>query len=156
MPEPLPATCLAAPTEARAPSASAQRDVALVRRVLAAQSAAAHAELLRLYYRPVCRYVRQRVRPADAAEDLTMEIFAKAFRYLASFKQTYAFSTWLFRIATNHCLSFNQKPRLRTVPLHPTGPPDAATPALLAANVPDPAPTPHEALLRAQRVERTR
>jgi RNA polymerase sigma-70 factor (ECF subfamily) len=38
------------------------------------------------------------------AEDLTQEIFVKAYFALPSFKGQSAFYTWLYRIASNHCL----------------------------------------------------
>ena len=40
------------------------------------------------------------------AEDLTIEAFGKAFRNLNSYNSKYAFSTWLFKIATNNCVDF--------------------------------------------------
>lgn len=43
---------------------------------------------------------------AEDAADLTQEVFVKAYRSLAKFKGTSAFSTWLYRIAVNACLSF--------------------------------------------------
>lgn len=38
------------------------------------------------------------------ADDLTIEAFGKAFKNLNSYSSSYAFSTWLFRIASNHCI----------------------------------------------------
>ena len=40
------------------------------------------------------------------AEDLTLEAFGKAFKNLHQYSPTYAFSTWLFRIASNNCIDF--------------------------------------------------
>lgn len=40
------------------------------------------------------------------AEDLTVEAFSKAFKNLHKYNSKYAFSTWLFTIATNNCLDF--------------------------------------------------
>ena len=45
----------------------------------------------------------------DDAEDLTLEAFGKAFRNLSSYSPDFAFSTWLFRIATNNCIDFIRK-----------------------------------------------
>jgi len=42
--------------------------------------------------------------PDDAAET-TQEIFLRAFRAIRSFRQDSNFSTWLYRIAANHCLT---------------------------------------------------
>ncbi len=43
------------------------------------------------------------------AEDLTIEAFGKAFRNLESYTPEFAFSTWLFKIATNNCIDFIRK-----------------------------------------------
>lgn len=42
----------------------------------------------------------------EDAADLTQEVFVKAYRSLPKFRGTSAFSTWLYRIAVNSCLSF--------------------------------------------------
>lgn len=54
--------------------------------------------------------------PSDA-EDLTIEAFGKAFRNLESYTPKYAFSTWLFKIATNNCVDFIRKKQLSPSPL---------------------------------------
>jgi len=46
--------------------------------------------------------------PSDA-EDLTIEAFGKAFHNLSKYVPSHAFSTWLFRIATNNCIDFMRK-----------------------------------------------
>jgi len=43
------------------------------------------------------------------AEDLTIEAFGKAFKNLHQYSPNYAFSTWLFKIATNNCIDFLRK-----------------------------------------------
>ena len=53
--------------------------------------------------------------PSDA-EDLTIEAFGKAFRSLDTYTPKYAFSTWLFKIATNNCVDFIRKKKLAPVP----------------------------------------
>ncbi|MDC1222091.1 sigma-70 family RNA polymerase sigma factor [Salibacteraceae bacterium] len=54
----------------------------------------------------------------DDAEDLTIEAFGKAFKRLAQYSPDYAFSTWLFKIASNNCIDFLRKKRLgKTVSL---------------------------------------
>ena len=51
---------------------------------------------------------------SEDAADLTQEVFVKAYRSLSKFRGTSAFSTWLYRIAVNSCLSFKASPRNRT------------------------------------------
>jgi RNA polymerase sigma-70 factor (ECF subfamily) len=41
----------------------------------------------------------------DEAEDTTQEVFLAAFRNIRRFRKDARFSTWLYRIAVNHCLS---------------------------------------------------
>lgn len=38
------------------------------------------------------------------AEDACQEVFIKAYRSLERFKNAASFSTWIYRIASNHCL----------------------------------------------------
>ena len=47
----------------------------------------------------------------DDAEDLTLEAFGKAFNRLTPVYSKFAFSTWLFKIATNNCIDFLRKKR---------------------------------------------
>ena len=54
--------------------------------------------------------------PADA-EDLTIEAFGKAFNNLDLYTPKYAFSTWLFKIATNNCVDFIRKKQASPTPL---------------------------------------
>src|SRR5436309_2411491 len=41
----------------------------------------------------------------DEASEATQEVFLSAFRSIGRFRQTAKFSTWLYRIASNHCVS---------------------------------------------------
>jgi RNA polymerase sigma-70 factor (ECF subfamily) len=41
----------------------------------------------------------------DEASEATQEVFLSAFRSIKRFRQTARFSTWLYRIACNHCVS---------------------------------------------------
>lgn len=47
----------------------------------------------------------------EQAEDLTQEIFVKVYFALSSFEGQSAFYTWLYRIASNHCLDHLRKKR---------------------------------------------
>jgi RNA polymerase sigma-70 factor (ECF subfamily) len=46
-------------------------------------------------------------------DDLVQETFIKAFQALSSFNNEFAFSTWLYKIASNHCIDFLRKKRLK-------------------------------------------
>jgi RNA polymerase sigma-70 factor (ECF subfamily) len=95
-------------------SDKAQHDLKVIDRALQGDSRA-YTELLNRY-RDSVYYVMLRMisNPSDA-EDLTIEAFGKAFHNLAKYVPSHAFSTWLFRIATNNCIDFmrrkSQSPR---------------------------------------------
>ncbi len=71
----------------------------------------AFAELLGYYRDSLLNLLLKMVKSKEDAEDLMIETFEKAFRKIHSYKTDYAFSTWLFRIATNHGIDY-----LRTAP----------------------------------------
>jgi len=75
----------------------------------------AFEKLLKKYRKSVYYMLLKMVNNTDDAEDLTQEAFAKAFNSLGRFDPKYAFSTWLFRIATNNCIDFIRKKRVSTV-----------------------------------------
>jgi RNA polymerase sigma-70 factor (ECF subfamily) len=51
---------------------------------------------------------------AEDAADLTQDVFVRAYRSLPKFRGTSAFSTWLYRIAVNVCLSFKASRKNRS------------------------------------------
>jgi len=64
-------------------------------------------EKLLLRYRDMIYYtILKMINNQQDAEDLTIESFAKAFIHIDQYKPTYAFSTWLFKIATNNCIDY--------------------------------------------------
>lgn len=98
-------------------SNKAQYDVQLVVRAVEKHDQAAYAELLDRYKDSVYFLLLKMVNNKDDAEDLTIEAFGKAFRNIGQYTPNYAFSTWLFRIATNNCIDFIRKKRTVTVSL---------------------------------------
>lgn len=54
------------------------------------------------------------VRDMQQVEDLVQEAFVKAFGSLESYDPRYAFSTWLYRITTNHSIDYLRKRKLAT------------------------------------------
>jgi len=60
------------------------------------------SELYEEYFELVYAYIARRTRNREEAEDLTAEVFRKAFEHLPRFKWTGApFAAWLFRIGSN-------------------------------------------------------
>lgn len=66
----------------------------------------AFTELLGYYKEALFHLLLKMVKSKEDAEDLMIETFEKAFRKIQSYKSDYAFSTWLFRIATNHGIDY--------------------------------------------------
>jgi len=53
------------------------------------------------------------VKNTDDADDLTIEAFGKAFNRLEQYSPSFAFSTWLFKIASNNSIDFIRKKRIQ-------------------------------------------
>lgn len=74
----------------------------------------AYTAIMTRYREPIYYLVLKMIRNESDAEDLSIEAFEKAFKKLDQYTPQYAFSTWLFRIATNHCIDFIRKKKLKT------------------------------------------
>lgn len=79
---------------------------------------AAYARLRNKYWRPLHAMLSRMIHNKHDAEDLTQEAFIKAFNSLRSYNPEYAFSTWLYKIASNNCIDYLRKRRLQTVSMH--------------------------------------
>lgn len=74
--------------------------------------------LVRTYQQRVYWHVRKMVIDHDDANDLTQEIFIKIHKYIDTFREDSQLFTWIYRIATNECLSFlNKKKRKFFLPI---------------------------------------
>ncbi|HEY6953393.1 MAG TPA: sigma-70 family RNA polymerase sigma factor [Bacteroidota bacterium] len=92
---------------------SREEDAALIKRALKGDQNA--FKRLRLkYYDAIYNAVYRMIRDKEEVTDLTQEAFIKAFTSLASFNDEYAFSTWLFKIATNNSIDYIRRKRLQT------------------------------------------
>ena len=98
-------------------SSKAQYDVELVKKAVDQSDQSAYAELLDRYKESVYYLLLKMVNNKDDAEDLTIEAFGKAFKNIEQYTPNFAFSTWLFRIATNNCIDFIRKKRAVTLSL---------------------------------------
>lgn len=77
-------------------------------------SQSAYSEIMSRYRDTIYFLILKMIRNESDAEDLTIESFGKAFKKLDQYTPQYAFSTWLFRIATNHAIDFIRKKRVKT------------------------------------------
>ncbi len=98
-------------------SPRAHEDYQLVLKAIGDGNEEAYAKLMSRYKDAIFFMVLKMVHNRDDAEDLTIEAFGKAFSNLESYSPDYAFSTWLFKIATNNCIDFIRKKRLETLSL---------------------------------------
>jgi RNA polymerase sigma-70 factor (ECF subfamily) len=97
----------------REQSASSREDEGLIREALTGNEKA-YKRLAEKYNRALYFHLVKIVRERELVEDLVMEILSKAFTNLANYNNQYAFSTWLYRIATNHAIDHLRKKKLRT------------------------------------------
>lgn len=91
----------------------ALEDYELVCKAVDDNNQLAYAELLDRYRDSIYHTMFKMVHNHDDAEDLTIEAFGKAFRKLYTYTPNFAFSTWLFKIATNNGIDFLRKKRLK-------------------------------------------
>jgi RNA polymerase sigma-70 factor (ECF subfamily) len=90
-------------------SEKAQKDYELVQRATNNKDEQAFSDLMEKYKDPIYYMLLKMVKNRDDADDLTLEAFGKAFNKLNQYTPNFAFSTWLFKIATNNCIDFLRK-----------------------------------------------
>lgn len=77
----------------------------------------AYDVLIKKYRGSVYNLVYRMIENRQEAEDIVQETFIKAFNALKTFNEEFAFSTWLFKIATNNCIDTLRKRKLQTYSL---------------------------------------
>lgn len=131
-------------------SPRAQEDLKLVESAISGSDQQAYAKLLSRYRDSIYFMILKMVHNRDDADDLTIEAFGKAFKNLEKYSPEYAFSTWLFKIATNNCIDFIRKKRLKTTSIDQTiG--DEETGSTIAVNIVAETPDPEEHFILGQR-----
>ena len=79
-------------------------------------------QLVRKYQSKVYWHVRKMVVDHDDADDLTQDVVVKVWQHLDGFRRDAQLFTWIYRIATNECLSFlGSKRRRFLLPLTDVG-----------------------------------
>ena len=79
-----------------------------------------YAKLMKRYRDSIYFMMLKMVKNSEDAEDLTVEAFGKAFKNIEKYSPKFAFSTWLFKIASNNCIDFIRKKKGVTVPIDKT------------------------------------
>ena len=90
-------------------SEKAQKDYELVVKATKNNDQQAFSDLMDRYKDSIYFMLLKMVNNKEDAEDLTIEAFGKAFNSLKQYTPNYAFSTWLFKIASNNCIDFLRK-----------------------------------------------
>ena len=108
-------------------------------------------KLLERYRGPIYGLCFRMTRHPEDARDLAQEIFIKVFSLLDRYDETYAFSSWLFKIATNHCIDHLRRNRLRFLSLERDGGYDDEEGEM---QIPDTGPPPDVVMQRRESVER--
>lgn len=84
-------------------------DYKLVKLAIEQNDQKAYAELMNRYKDSVFFTMNKMCNNRDDADDLTIEAFGRAFKNLHQYNPSYAFSTWLFKIASNNAIDFLRK-----------------------------------------------
>jgi RNA polymerase sigma factor (sigma-70 family) len=135
------------------PGHKANTDLELVNKAINGDQAA-FGKLMGRYKESVYYMILKMVHNRDDAEDLTMVAFSKAFNNLANYSADYAFSTWLFRIATNNCIDFIRKKKLQTTSIHPSQDTESGESPQMV--VKDKSMTPEESIIKDERAIKIR
>ena len=74
----------------------------------------AYSELVRRHQRKIYALVYHMTSSKEDAEDLTQDVFVKAYGSLGGFKRDAGFYTWVYRIAVNRTINFLKQRKRRT------------------------------------------
>jgi RNA polymerase sigma factor (sigma-70 family) len=135
-------------------SEKGQYDFKLVQKALHERDQKAYAELMQRYREPIYFMLLKMVNNKDDADDLTIEAFGKAFKRLDQYTPQFAFSTWLFKIASNNCIDFIRKKRIRAISIDQGFTTDDGD--TIEVNVKDSVLDPAEALQKEERIRKMR
>ena len=110
----------------------------------------AYKRLMKKYHGAISHLVMRMIGNQDDVEDLTQEAFIKAFNSLASFNHEFAFSTWLYKIASNNCIDYMRKRKLRTISIDRPSP---ASDSDHQYEIPDSSNIPDQHILKSQQTQ---
>lgn len=129
-------------------SEKARFDIRLVERAKNGDQSA-YAKLMNRYREVIYYMLLKMVNNANDSEDLTIEAFSKAFKNLDQYTPNFAFSTWLFKIATNNCIDFIRKRRIDHISLDRENGEKDNVSYTIQAEIPDP----EEDLIKKQKAK---
>lgn len=133
----------------------ARRDYHLVQAALERGEQMAYSELMKNYRDSLYFMMLKMTNNPQDADDLTIEAFGKAFRNLKQYTPDYAFSTWLFKIASNNCIDFLRKKKMNDAVSLDNGDKEEGTDDL-ADIIHSTSRTPEEEIIRQQKIQNLR
>ena len=83
-------------------------------RLSASGSQEASSELVKRYSEKIKKHIGTLVSDTRDTEDISQEVFAKAFQMVESYNPEFAFSTWIYTIARNSSIDFIRRKRVTT------------------------------------------
>jgi len=128
----------------------AQRDYRLVQLAINNGDQKAYADLMGLYKDAIYFLLLKMTNNPDDADDLTIEAFGKAFKKLGQYTPDFAFSTWLFKIASNNCIDYIRRKKVEMLSINKTIVDDEGTD--LSQVLPSHTPDPEEKLIERQKI----
>jgi RNA polymerase sigma-70 factor (ECF subfamily) len=135
-------------------SEKAVYDCNLIRAALDKADQKAYAELMGRYRDSVYFMLLKMVNNKDDADDLTIEAFGKAFKRLHQYTPNYAFSTWLFKIASNNAIDFIRRKKMITFSIDKTFEDEEGS--SMAMDIKASGLTPEETMEKKQKVKHMR
>jgi RNA polymerase sigma factor (sigma-70 family) len=135
-------------------SDKAKRDFNLVMQALEHNDRNAYASLMSFYRDSIYFMILKMTNNKDDAEDLTIEAFGKAFKNLSQYTPNYAFSTWLYKIASNNCIDFMRKKRIQQISIDQEY--EDQPGSQLSNSISDDDMNPEESLINEQKIEMMR
>ncbi len=128
------------------------RDYELVRLALDKGDQKAYADLMNNYRDSLYYMLLKMTNDPIDADDLTIEAFGKAFKNLSQYTPDFAFSTWLFKIATNNCIDFIRKKKKMTFSMN-RGFDGSDETSEMAQNIPFEGLDPEEKFIEGQKIK---
>jgi RNA polymerase sigma-70 factor (ECF subfamily) len=128
----------------------ALRDYQLVQAAINQGDQRAYAALMNNYRDSLYFMLLKMTNNPIDADDLTIEAFGKAFKKLEQYTPDYAFSTWLFKIASNNCIDFMRKKKKYTFSMNSS--PEGEEGQELANIIPSDTPDPEEKVMKKEKM----
>lgn len=75
---------------------------------------AAFTKIVKKYQERTYWHIRKMVIDHDDTDDVLQNVFIKMWKYLENFREESQLFTWIYRIATNECISFLEKKKRKS------------------------------------------